>query len=665
MSKLFLLPQPQKVAVMEGVCAFEGRLTLVLPEALKGLSAGLATLGQGIFEIVSADGADDGAVAKSACGGEAGAVVKSDSAVAPVNFVLRPELDCEAYGLKVQPDGIFIEYGQDSGAFYGLMTLRQLVMQAGAVAGGSEMPDGCAAVGVRALPCCDIEDYPQVKNRGYMLDISRGKVPAMASLKQLVDLLASFKFNHLELYIEGFSFMYASFEKYCDEKSALTPEELRELDTYCRERFLDLVPNQNSFGHMGPWLAQPEFRQLAEAPDGWQLGSATFPPTTLDARDDAPMELLTKMCGDLLPNFTSRYFNVDMDEPFDMGLGKNKEFVQTHGKEQLYLMHARKMHQLVTLQGKTMMMWGDVVEKYPQLLSELPEDIIIMDWGYEAEFPVARHAKLLHEHGRRFYLCPGTNTWSSFTGMTDNMWTCITNTVDAACTYGAEGVMLTDWGDGGHLQYLPASYAPMVLTAGLCWNNKELSEAAVARAMDDFIFMDGAHILGQAFLDAGKYERLEEFSLPCRSMASVVSERGRVSASEYMGAIERMIMVNKMLCQKEVVAAYAGSYEERRSLDVPALMDYMDEIATRLSSAAPGCLDGPQIVRELINAMSLVKVLTRIRQLCLDGENDGSLANTVDAIMVEHEALWKLRNKESGLKIGLQNLKNIKESLLD
>lgn len=644
MKDLFLVPQPQKISVEESTFVYAGQLTLGLPDALMGLKDGLSALGQGFYEI-------------------------SDHA--QVTFLHQEALGAEAYGLEVRPDGICIDYGQANGAFYGLMTLRQMIMQSAAEETVESVnvpmaPDGCAAAAhMHTLPCCHIEDYPQIKNRGFMLDISRGKVPSMASLKQLIDLLAAFKYDHLELYIEGFSFMYPSFEKYCDEKSALTPEEIRELDSYCRDRFIELVPNQNSFGHMAPWLAQPEFRPLAEAPDGWKLGNTVLPPTTLNARDDAPMELLEKMCSDLLPNFTSDYFNVDMDEPFDMGLGQNKEFAESNGKEQLYLIHAKKMHALVTRLGKTMMMWGDVVEKYPQLLSELPEDITIMDWGYEAEFPVARHAKLLRDHGRRFYLCPGTNTWSSITGMTDNMWTCITNTVDAAISYGAEGVMLTDWGDGGHLQYLPVSYAPMVLTAALCWNNKELSEAAVARAMDDFIFMDEAHILGQAFLDAGKYERLEEFALPCRSMASVVSEKGRVSAEAYVGAIERMILVNKMLCQKEVVAAYAGSYAERRPLDVQALVDYMDEIAARLSSAEPQCPDGPQIIRELINAMSLVKVLTRIRQLCLDAENDASLADTVDTIMTEHEALWRLRNKESGLKIGLQNLKNIKESLVD
>ena len=52
----------------------------------------------------------------------------------------------------------------------------------------------------------DIEDVPDLKIRGVMLDISRAKVPSVETIKNTIKLLAELKYNHLELYIEGFSF---------------------------------------------------------------------------------------------------------------------------------------------------------------------------------------------------------------------------------------------------------------------------------------------------------------------------------------------------------------------------------------------------------------------------------------------------------------------------
>lgn len=648
MRSVLLLPQPEGVAVGKESFMCGDKIRIELPEALKVLAPAMETLGRGWL-------------------------IPGPS---QMTFSRQETLPEEGYELDVCPDGIHICYSGEAGAFYGLMTLRQLAMQvrmeaavenngAGADKENRANKNAGADKGALELPCVHITDAPGLGHRGYMLDISRGKVPTLETLEGFVDLLASFKYNQLQLYIEGFSFMYASFEKYCDEKSALTPEEIRALDSYCKERFIDLVPNQNGFGHMAPWLSKEEFRPLAEAPNGWKLGEMTLPPTTLDARNDDCIGLLEKMCGDLLPNFTSRYFNVDMDEPFDMGLGNNQEFCAEHGKDELYAIHAKKLHQLSARHGRTMMMWGDVAVKYPSLLKELPEDIIILDWGYEAEFPVERHAQLLKDNGRHFYLCPGTNAWSSYTGMTDNMLTCIRRAVRAAYEYGAGGVLLTDWGDGGHLQYQPVSYAPMVYAAALMWRNEDASEEMLARALDLFVFEDMAGVMGRACLEAGRYERLEEFALPCRSMASVVCNSGRTSKAQYIGSVERMILVNKLLCQPEVTAAFAGSYDDREAFDADKIADFLDGVKAQFKAAKPQCVDGELIVQEYENALELVQLLTRLRMLCM---NEATAAGDVDVqaaenIMKNHKKLWMARNKESGLPEGMAILGKLRASL--
>ena len=88
-----------------------------------------------------------------------------------------------------------------------------------------------------------------------MLDISRDKVPRMDTLYALVDMLAGWKINQVQLYTEH-TFAYRQHPDVWAEASPMTGDEILALDAFCRERHIELVPNQNSFGHMDA-LADP------------------------------------------------------------------------------------------------------------------------------------------------------------------------------------------------------------------------------------------------------------------------------------------------------------------------------------------------------------------------------------------------------------------------
>src|SRR5690606_22763173 len=97
-----------------------------------------------------------------------------------------------------------------------------------------------------------IEDRPSFALRGAMLDVSRDRVPTMATLRELIELFASWKLNQIQLYTEH-TFAYAGHEEVWRDASPLRPDEVRELDALCRARDIELVPNQNCFGHMHRW----------------------------------------------------------------------------------------------------------------------------------------------------------------------------------------------------------------------------------------------------------------------------------------------------------------------------------------------------------------------------------------------------------------------------
>ena len=247
--------------------------------------------------------------------------------------------------------------------------------------------------------------------RGVMLDISRDKTPTLESLKSLVKYLASMKYNHFELYMEGFAFAYPSFEHiWKGKETPLTGEEIRELDKLCKELLIDLVPNQNSPGHFSAWLATDEFRDLSETPGGHRISPLMKFNSTLDPCDPRSLELVTTMIDDLLPNFSSGYFNAGLDEPFELGYGKSRKRARETGIGGVYLEYTKKIYDLMQERGKRMLMWGDIVNKHPEITSGLPGDIILLDWGYEAEYPFDRNGERFRNTGIDFLVCPGKNS---------------------------------------------------------------------------------------------------------------------------------------------------------------------------------------------------------------------------------------------------------------
>src|SRR5690606_12032611 len=319
------------------------------------------------------------------------------------------EAALQGYVLTVgEREGISIQPGGEPGLQYALATLAQLIRAAEGAPGQLE------------LPSLVIQDWPDVPRRGVLLDISRDKVPTLATLKSLVDRLASFKLNQLQLYMEH-AFAYPGHELVWRDASPLCAEEIRELDDHCAARHVELVPNQNSFGHMQRWLVHPPYRALAECPDGFEHPwNWSGEPYGLCATDPASLRFLEGLYDALLPNFRSHQFNVGLDETFDLGAGRSRAACEARGTERVYLEFLREVHARVQARGRTMQFWGDIVIKRPDLLPELPRDAIALEWGYEADHPFAEHLAQLRAAGLACYVCPGTSSWCSIAGRTEN-----------------------------------------------------------------------------------------------------------------------------------------------------------------------------------------------------------------------------------------------------
>jgi hexosaminidase len=397
----------------------------------------------------------------------------------------------EGYALIINADGVTIHYRHEGGLRAAVATLRQLLREHG-----------------QRLPRLVIRDYPDFPRRGVMLDVSRGRVPKLQTLRELAEHLADFKLNEFQLYMEH-TFAYRNYEPVWRGWGPLTSEEILQLDARCRELGIDLVPNQNSFGHLRYWLAYPPLKHLAEVNEPYECAGGAYVrhPTTLAPNHPGTLPFLRELYDELLPHFSSGRFNVGCDETWDLGRGQSRPLCEAKGAGRVYVDFLKKIHREVAARGRQMMLWGDMVLKDPRLLRELPKDIVALDWGYEPKHPFERETALLAKAGLTFYVCPGTACWMSLIGRHDRGIANLRAAAKAGRQHGAVGYLNTDWGDGGHPQPLAVSYLPSLFGAAASWCGDTADEKLLVPVLSRDIFRDPTRRMAKAALGLGLAHR--------------------------------------------------------------------------------------------------------------------------------------------------------------
>ena len=371
----------------------------------------------------------------------------------PCRIEYTEALGSESYYLEIATGGIHLKARDAAGVFYGAQTLRQIFEQ-----------------NPESLPCCEVLDSPDLPIRGFMLDISRCKIPTQNEFRQLIRALARLRVNQFQLYIEH-SFAFPGHDDVWRDASPLTPAEIEQLDRECLSLGIELVPNLNTFGHMERWLRYPKYRPMAECPEGWThpLTQQFKPiPGTLKP-DDESLKFIGELLDKYLPHFRSRQVNIGGDEPWELGQGFSKEAVNQKGKHAVYLNHLKKICRLIESRGRTPQFWGDILLEDLNLASEAPVLAMPVIWGYDAGHPFNQQAARLQELGRSYLIAPGTSTWQSFTGRLDNALTNQVEAISAAIKHQAQGILITSWGDNGNHQPWPTQWLPLASGLAQAW----------------------------------------------------------------------------------------------------------------------------------------------------------------------------------------------------
>ncbi len=614
---LLLAPVPQRLTRLGGWLPLADRRTIILaPEAIahgmhgaRALQRALGRYAGRSWEIRAASG-----------------VAEREGAVAVIDRNATPKR--ESYHLTVGDERVSIVAHDAAGMFYAFATLTQLVRRFG-----------------RRLPRLHIEDWPDFPHRGVMLDISRDKVPTMASTYALVDMLAGWKVNQFQLYMEH-TFAYERHRAVWKDASPFTGEEILALDAFCRERHIELVPNQNSFGHMARWLEKKPYNALAESPRGARLPWGRLPPFTLDPQDPGSLDLIDGLYAELLPHFRGTLFNVGCDETFDLGLGKSREAVAQRGAGRVYLEFLLKVHALCEKYGRRMMFWGDIVTQHPELIGEVPHDATVLEWGYEHDHPFDTDGKAYAKAGLPFYVCPGVGGWNSFIGRTDNTVANIRNAATSGLRHRAAGLLNTEWGDNGHTQPSPVPWLGFLYGAAMSWSPGASAEMDIAAALSLHAFDDPGGVTGRVAFDLGNMYQVN-------------------GAQSRNGSLLHQLCFLPLNNDWPMQRVRPGGFEDTLE-QIPALTARLDASHVRRD-------DAELIVDELRCAAELASAGAEVGAAKYARANGGRAASVrarfrraakrLDAALPEYERLWLARNRPGGLPDSTARLRGVVAAL--
>ena len=329
------------------------------------------------------------------------------------------------------------------------------------------------------MSCIDKKTVPAFENRGIMLDVSRGKMASLDYLKHLAAWMSQVGYNILQLYCED-KLRLSSHPEIGMLTGTYSEAQIRELDGFCKVHGIELQPCIQTYSHVHGILRLPGYSALSE-------NDTLF---SFAAGNEKVYEFLEDELSETLPWFSSKTLNINMDEAYDIGSDHSKNAVEEKGQGQVFLEHILRVTEIAVKNGaETILLWGDIVSKYPELLPSLPENIVVADWCYN---PMDHYPSLIpyQEKGIRFWAAGGVSTWNSIFPRVRNSYINLIGFSSEARERGAEGFLVTDWGDYGHPQPLGLSLYGYLLGGMQCISGSKTDPEEFEKLADRKIFCD-------------------------------------------------------------------------------------------------------------------------------------------------------------------------------
>jgi hypothetical protein len=376
-----------------------------------------------------------------------------------------------SYYFDISNNQVLIASEYERGLFYGLQTFIQIVKNYFII----QNQDGSSQNRLRkiVLPQITIRDFCDIKMRGVAYDCSRGQIFSVVSAKRFIRILSHYKLNTMCLYIED-TFAHPKHPLIGKNRGAFTPEEIREIDEYAKNHFIELIPIFECLGHVDNILQHKKYQDLGEFPGAH----------CLDISNPDVFPFLEDYISLMSETFSTKTFHIGCDESFDIGRHRSQGLIEKKGKGQALIDYYEKIYEITKKHGnERVIMYDDFVRKNEEVLEGLTRDITLMYWDYEPhdEYPAVKN---LLDEGYKVIVSPSMLNWNRNFPDNKNASKNIIVLIDEAYTYkeeGCLGVLTSTWGDQRYFSLRENEIFGALLTAGKAWNCKNFDYKSFKR----------------------------------------------------------------------------------------------------------------------------------------------------------------------------------------
>jgi hypothetical protein len=277
--------------------------------------------------------------------------------------------------------------------------------------------------------------------KGFHLDM-RIQVMKMDALKAFAKKLSEQGINTLVMEWEG-TYPFES-NPLIPNRYAYTKEEIKSFISYCSSIGIDVIPLQQSFGHVEYILRNEKYKDLREDQKDY---SQVCPLDT-----EGNKKLFTELFTELAATHPSKYFHIGGDETYLLGhCDKCKAMAAKEGTSKLYIDHIKMLCDIVISLGKIPVMWADIALKHPEALQLLPKQTILVDWNYGWDMNnFGDHQKLI-DAGFEVWGAPAIRSHPDnyFLTQWEKHFKNISDFVPVCRQLGYKGIIMTSWSTSG------------------------------------------------------------------------------------------------------------------------------------------------------------------------------------------------------------------------
>lgn len=459
------------------------------------------------------------------------------------------------------------------------------------------------------IPSLFIHDWPMLQSRAVLLDMSPGaRKPTMDTLKEYVRILSSLKIKQLHYY-----FIIETKKK---PEASYISRDLIEFARYCSKYYVIPVP------------------AIDVPPDMMYEDLMDY-----DFRAHNLMALFSTRVIHLGPCLSKIVINVMLQDMSSEVLWK----VFMFPPDSVIYLCSQDLHKKI------------------ELSKILPLNVILIEYGYQAEHDFDFPIQSVIQSGLNAYVGVGTSSWNSIAGCPDTAINNIYKGAHVATCYGAHGLIVFDWAGSPHHTPLCFSWPALLLTAGLAWNSSthlDYLQHRLPELLNYHVLRDSEQVAGYLMVELG---RLEAYA----HQVSQVVHHNITDAAHLKTSILHQLLVEP----DSVLIEYLKTDLFQQ------IVRHLKRFELDLHKAKPDCFQSGEVIAELQLAIDLLVFSCRLGKLLVStGQNPGNspgvavinvgvanlpstartdLANRLLALTEQFRAVWLSRNLPCGLHSSL------------